>query len=282
MAGAQAGMDVVGSAIGGWINKGNSKSLMRYQNQLAVENWRMQNEYNHPAAQMARLREAGLNPSLFYSSGQGVNSNSTNPGAPTPSSAANVDLSGLGASATQTYLASQMQKQQLKNMQVQNDATAADTQLKLIKYALELEKVPYFKEAARAWRDKLLLDNQVSDSQVKNLEAKTTETMAATQNLYATFDQIKATTRNIDQDTVSKKIHSAVQQALAWSQIKLNDKQIKLLESQITQLYYSNGAAEINLDIMKQTKASADDNGSWYDLLTKTLPVALWNNFIVR
>ena len=29
----------------------------------------MQNEYNHPAAQMARLREAGLNPALVYGQG---------------------------------------------------------------------------------------------------------------------------------------------------------------------------------------------------------------------
>lgn len=35
--------------------------------------WNKQNEYNTPAAQMARMREAGLNPNLFY--GQGTSGN---------------------------------------------------------------------------------------------------------------------------------------------------------------------------------------------------------------
>ena len=33
-----------------------------------VEFWRMQNQYNHPTAQMERLRQAGLNPNLIYGS----------------------------------------------------------------------------------------------------------------------------------------------------------------------------------------------------------------------
>lgn len=39
-------------------------------NKRMIEFWHMQNEYNHPKAQMERLKEAGLNPNLVY--GEGV------------------------------------------------------------------------------------------------------------------------------------------------------------------------------------------------------------------
>ena len=38
--------------------------MAKYQNELAVQNWNMQNEYNTPAAQAARLKAAGINPYL--------------------------------------------------------------------------------------------------------------------------------------------------------------------------------------------------------------------------
>lgn len=43
-----------------------NRKNMDYQNNLMISNWNMQNAYNHPAAQMARFREAGLNPNLIY------------------------------------------------------------------------------------------------------------------------------------------------------------------------------------------------------------------------
>lgn len=47
----------------------NQKALMAYQNNLAIENWKLQNEYNLPSAQMERLTSAGLNPHLVYGQG---------------------------------------------------------------------------------------------------------------------------------------------------------------------------------------------------------------------
>lgn len=41
-----------------------NKYMAEWQNQVNKENWRMQNAYNSPSAQMERLRQAGLNPNL--------------------------------------------------------------------------------------------------------------------------------------------------------------------------------------------------------------------------
>lgn len=40
----------------------DSKSMMNYQNELNMSNWREQTEYNTPANQLARYKQAGINP----------------------------------------------------------------------------------------------------------------------------------------------------------------------------------------------------------------------------
>ena len=47
--------------------------LAKYQNDRNLQLWNMQNEYNAPKQQMARLKEAGLNPNLVYGNGSAVN-----------------------------------------------------------------------------------------------------------------------------------------------------------------------------------------------------------------
>ena len=49
-------------------NKANMR-LAEYQFMKNKEMWDLQNEYNHPRHQMARFRNAGLNPNLMYGMG---------------------------------------------------------------------------------------------------------------------------------------------------------------------------------------------------------------------
>lgn len=48
--------------FGGLFNIGAGRRQRKWQKKF----WAMQNEYNHPKNQMARLKEAGLNPALMY------------------------------------------------------------------------------------------------------------------------------------------------------------------------------------------------------------------------
>lgn len=60
----------VANAIFGDINTKRqiraNKELAKYQNDLNIQNWNMQNEYNLPKNQMQRFADAGLNPNLIY------------------------------------------------------------------------------------------------------------------------------------------------------------------------------------------------------------------------
>lgn len=66
-------MDMASGLMNFGLNQISSKqeykrtqALMDKQNQMNIANWQMNNEYNSPKNQLARLRSAGINPDLFY------------------------------------------------------------------------------------------------------------------------------------------------------------------------------------------------------------------------
>lgn len=59
-------------------NKAN-RELAELAYQQNVEQWERENAYNHPAAQMSRLTEAGLNPNLVYGNGSAVQTSAHSP-----------------------------------------------------------------------------------------------------------------------------------------------------------------------------------------------------------
>lgn len=86
---APAIIGAAGSLAGGMFNAQATQRQNResqiwsqrmYQRQYddALAFWRMQNEYNSPQAQMARFKEAGLNPNLVYSQGNPGNAGAIN------------------------------------------------------------------------------------------------------------------------------------------------------------------------------------------------------------
>lgn len=52
-------------------------ALAQQQQNWNIDLWNMQNDYNTPAAQMQRYKDAGLNPNLIYGSGSGSSGNAT-------------------------------------------------------------------------------------------------------------------------------------------------------------------------------------------------------------
>lgn len=119
------------SLLGGLINAGStsatnqsqlsySKEMYEKQRADALADWKMQNEYNSPSAQMMRFKEAGLNPNLIY--GQMTNSpavrsstsQSYNPTAP------QLDLGSTANMALSQYYDTQMKKAQIDNLKEQN------------------------------------------------------------------------------------------------------------------------------------------------------------------
>lgn len=70
--------------------------LAQKQNQWNLEQWQRNNDYNTPSAVMSRLREAGVNPHMYYSKGNAMGGISTaSPEMTAGAPSAPVDTSGL-------------------------------------------------------------------------------------------------------------------------------------------------------------------------------------------
>lgn len=114
-----AGMIEAGSVLGAaglnWASQSNTnrsnRRLAGEQNSANVQLWNAQNLYNDPSAQMARLKAAGINPSLIY--GQGGIENLA--GAPPQ----------MDRSMDRAAMVDPMMIAQLRNMQAQTELTKA-------------------------------------------------------------------------------------------------------------------------------------------------------------
>ena len=103
-----------------WQQQENEKAYQRSLNM-----WNLQNEYNSPTQQMARIRAAGLNPNLVYGNGVTGNSAGSTPqyepakfNAPTMQAYRGWNL-GVSDAISQ-FLAYRTAKAQVDNMEAQN------------------------------------------------------------------------------------------------------------------------------------------------------------------
>lgn len=101
----------------------------------ALQDWEMQNAYNSPAAQMQRLREAGLNPNLVYESGATHTASSVRSTESKPWNPQAPDFSQIPRAAAQGIEAYQdytLQQETVKNMQAQRRNMEIDAALKSV------------------------------------------------------------------------------------------------------------------------------------------------------
>lgn len=104
-----------------------NKEMLALQRQQALDDWQMQNEYNHPSAQMARFREAGLNENLIYGQTNTADAiRSTSAQQWTPKAP---DYSGLGESLM-SYQDMRIKQAQYDNLRTQNTIMVQDALLR--------------------------------------------------------------------------------------------------------------------------------------------------------
>jgi len=133
-----AGSGLLGSAINAGSTLGTNTSQLSYAKEMyekqradALADWNMQNQYNSPKEQMARFKEAGLNPNLIY--GQMSNSpvvrtsspQSYNPTAP------QVDITRPAGMAIDAYYDTQLKAAQINNLKEQNELLKQDGLIKI-------------------------------------------------------------------------------------------------------------------------------------------------------
>lgn len=232
-----AGSSLLGSAINAGSTARQNKLQRQWnekmygiQRQDSLSDWNMQNEYNSPTSQMARLKAAGLNPHLVYGNGadttaspvRSTESKSWNPQTP------QVDLANAASSGIMAYQDARIRDAQLNNLKANNTILLEDAMNKVvarnkmiaettrtmsdtdrIKFDLETQNSlrPYQIEAARLSNVKTAADtNYTIDKnereaimQASNLTqafANLLKTKAETQQIRANTQQIQQLTKN--------------------------------------------------------------------------------------
>lgn len=117
------------SAGTGAVNNLLSGAGSRRQNHRNVQNWKMQMEYNTPANQVKRLKEAGLNPALLYgNSSGGVAGNAS--GSPSAASAPQYSVPNV-AQDIMSYKRFEIEQDILKQKLAQEEVNTAQLALNL-------------------------------------------------------------------------------------------------------------------------------------------------------
>ncbi len=111
------------SLVGGLVNNEYAQARSDQQWYRMNEMQDKMNAYNAPVAQMARLREAGLNPNLVYANGGAVMQSAVG-NAPNPPNTAPLDTQGV-LQMVQTIVGAMLEKDKI---QAQKDVTEMQTQ----------------------------------------------------------------------------------------------------------------------------------------------------------
>lgn len=133
IAGAGQGANAIAQ---GRMNRKTRNWNVRMHERMRAESladFQMQNAYNHPSSQMARLREAGLNPNLVYGEGAVANNASPIKAAPVESwnpKAISVDAGGVAAQGISMYYDTQVKQATIDNLRQQNTVLEKDSELK--------------------------------------------------------------------------------------------------------------------------------------------------------
>lgn len=155
-----------------WTNAANEE-MQQQQNKWNLEQWHRNNAYNHPAAQMQRLKAAGLNPDLLYGQNAGgAMGNSASP------------AQGTQPIPKQPFFLDPLMLAQLKNIDAdtelkKSDANQKDAQTEGINYDNITKKAAaaYQEEWLETWngydkkKKRQMFDNMLSTCYIQEENA---------------------------------------------------------------------------------------------------------------
>jgi len=173
MAGLSAGTSALQSIFGNIGRRASEKRARAHD----INMWDKTNQYNHPSAQMARLRSAGLNPNLVYggSSGQTAGTANSLPSANAPEYDMNL------GTPFQKYYQIKNTEAQTNNLDAQSRLNSANTILANNKSKTELQNAlnkgkDYIKTVAEIKNLGEINNRLIADSKYAEARADATDT----------------------------------------------------------------------------------------------------------
>ena len=266
------GASFLGSVLGFGSQKKTNKAnmeLAKYQNewqtqenekayQRNLQMWNLQNEYNSPTQQMARLRTAGLNPNLVYGSGAVGNTTGNYP----QYEPADIDRAHLSpyrgwnqglSDAVSNFLAFRSNHAQVENMEAQNSLIRQQT-------ATEATRQANIAASTARTEFDLTQANRLKDVSVATAEAQMAKAQHESSSSWARSQQ--------------EWIKTNVDRALQDTRINLGKSEYEHLVQSVRQLSQDNDIRSFRNKIERMWGSSSnrgDARGVLSDLLQRIL-----------
>ena len=247
-------------------NRDWNRSMAELANRWSIEQWNRENEYNLPANVMARLRDGGVNPDLFYgNSGQNLAAPSPNV---TPTAASDpTDVSALGSKATvgditNNVVSQALMSAQVKKLNAESEKTGQETEnLKIegtILSADALTRAALNEQALEIGKSTIYVNHSIANLNHKEAElvsSKISEVAANTALLYEKANEVKANIRNINANTASTRFGMMMRSkefrqrvAEFQEQVRVNDSSIRLNYEQASTYLATRAATVLNIN----------------------------------
>lgn len=230
----------------GWNNSQRDWAGHMYdvQRQDALADRAFENNYNSPAAQMERLKAAGLNPNLVYGSGNATQGSaavrSSNPGSYSPK-APQVEMGGIGSALMLMY--------NVMKTQAETDNIRAATDL--AKQNVLVAETQADRNRQEITRSSTLLpvDVQREQSVIGKTNADAARVLAETEKIPYEIAKLKVDTKfTIDQNVRAAKLNNATIEKMLQEKLLVMLHQSKT-EKEIDQIKYATEhiKTEVNL-----------------------------------
>lgn len=187
----------------------------------SIQQWDRENKYNSPAAIMQRLRDAGLNPNLAYGdvsgllNSAGVMPAASSSGSVSPTSAPLVDGASIANSISQANLNEALARKADADADVQYSYSKFSDQINA--GLVELQNVQI--SVGSSVRD-------LNDAQKHKLYSEVVKINTEVEHLKESINQVIASTENLKEDFIYKKIQNVFSSEMFSNQVKLLVSQI--------------------------------------------------------
>lgn len=256
-------------------NRDYNLMLAKLQNQWNQEQWERENDYNSPESQMARFKEAGLNPDLIYGQGSNGNSFQMSGGMTSGSPSSPQDFTALGQKMTvgeaiRSSLDMEMQQAQIDAIRANAQKTRSETEGQ--QYTNDILKSDAkFRDAINQGSIDLsnVSINQINSNIAKNdVEINKIKTecskLAREVDLVAENAKlVRSKIANVKEDTIYKQLENAVHGKRNQAYIESLMAHANLSRKSAMRLTYLLGAEYLNL------KSAAQKNQADIELMQK-------------
>lgn len=193
-------------------NRDFARQEREAQYQTELEFWRLNNEYNHPSAQMARLREGGLNPHLVYGNGAAAQT-AASLNAPAQAhwqgQAAQVNPQ-MGQAMLDQYVNLQQRGAQTDNFREQNTLLKQEQELKRIGILSNMLDYDIKDSTKTALIEKVLLELDKTRSEISNIDTRTLrDANSITNDQIRTWNDVIRTNTGVLDSNMKRKLMAA-------------------------------------------------------------------------